>query len=334
MSYQLFVGVDIAARTATVQWRDQDGHWGPSEVIAQNPAAYAALVAQLATLAAPKATLVVMEATGTYWQPLAWALYQAGLVVSVVNPAQPCHFARMYLKRAKTDAIDAHLLTDFAFFVRPAPWTPPPAVCEQLYQRLALREDFLKTAAQDRNRLHALCHAAHPDPTLVTRLEDHLAFLQAQVDDLTREIAALLETDPAWAAHARHLRSVPGLGPISVAWILVATLAFARCDSPEQAASFAGLAPHARDSGTSLHGHRSVGGAGHAALRHTLYMAAASACRFNPVIQPFYQRLLARAKPKKLARLAAARKLLHIAWAVVVKNCDFDPAFSITANAY
>jgi transposase len=332
MSYQLFVGVDIAAKTATVQWRSQDGHWGAREVIAQTPAAYATLVAYLDMLAAPQHTLVVMEATGTYWQPLAWALYQAGLVVSVVNPAQPCHFARMRLQRAKTDAIDAHLLADFAACVQPAPWTPPPPVCEKLHQRLALREDFLKTAAQDRNRLHALRYAAHPDPTLLARLETHLAFLQAQVDDLTREIAALLEADPAWAVHARHLRSVPGLGPIATAWILVATQAFARCDSPEQAASFAGLAPHARDSGTSLHGHRSVGGAGHAALRRALYMAAASACRFNPAIQPFYQRLLARGKPKKLAQLAAARKLLHLAWAVVVKHSDFDPALSVSGS--
>lgn len=327
MDYQLYVGVDIGAASATVQWQHQSGVWGPVLTVLQTQAAYAALTAQLTALAVPRTTLVVMEATGTYWQALAWALHQAGCVVSVVNPAQPHHFAQLRLQRAKTDAIDAHLLVEFAQVMQPAPWTPPPAICEQLQQRLALREDFLAMVTQDRNRLHALRHAAHPAPAVVARLADHLAYLLAQVKALTAEITSLLAADPTWTPLAQRLCSIPGIGSLTAAWILVATQAFARCESPDQAASFAGLVPHPRQSGTSLRRHRAVGGAGHAALRRALYMAALSACRFNPIILAFYQRLLARGKPKKLARLAAARKLLHMAWAIVVKDRFFDPAF-------
>ena len=132
----------------------------------------------------------------------------------------------------------------------------------------------------------------------------------------------------AWAAAARRLLTIPGVGVITAAWILVATQCFAYCDTPEQAAAFAGLVPYRRESGTSRRSFRPVGRGGHAALRKTLYMETLSAAHRNPCIKPLYDRLLARGKPNRVARVASARKLLLIAWAVVVKERDFDPSFA------
>jgi transposase len=112
------------------------------------------------------------------------------------------------------------------------------------------------------------------------------------------------------------------------AWILVATPCFAHCQTPDQAATFAGLVPYRRESGSSRRGYRPVGRGGHAALRSALFMATLSAARVNPCVQPVYQRLLARGKPNTVARVACARKLIRIAWAVVVKARDFDPTFA------
>src|SRR5690606_24148394 len=145
---------------------------------------------------------------------------------------------------------------------------------------------------QQRNRLHALVQSPYADPSVVQRLQQHLDFLNQQVAALTTEIEALLGSDHPWPPAATRFRTVPCLGLIIAAWILVATHAFARCETAEQAASYAGLAPHARDSGSSLQGRRSVGHRGHTALRNVLYMASASAVRFNPVLQPVYQRHL------------------------------------------
>jgi transposase len=152
--------------------------------------------------------------------------------------------------------------------------------------------------------------------------------LQTEIDALDRELADLLAGNHSWAMAARRLLTIPGVGLITAAWILVATHCFAYCDTPEQVAAYAGLVPYCRQSGTSRRGHRPVGRGGHASLRKTLYMAAASAARFNPCVRPLYDRLVARGKPKKVARVAAARKLLHIAWALVVKERDFDPSFA------
>lgn len=328
--YTLYVGIDIAAQSATVAWQVALCALAPTTIeIAQTPAAYQKLIQRLAGLAAPEQTLVVLEATSTYWLALAWCLHEAGFVVSVVNPSQPKHFARMQLRRAKTDALDAQLLLQFAHMTHPEPWTPPPPICEQLQQRLAYRDDLLHIQTQQRNRLHALQHNPHAAASLITRLEQHLSLLQADIQALTTEIDALLHSHHAWAEATRRLLTIPGIGPISAAWLLVTTHCFVRCASPEQAAAFAGLAPHPRDSGTSKRGKRTVGGGGHAHLRNVLYMASASASRFNPVLQPFYQRLLDNGKPKKVARCAVARKLIHIAWAVVVKQQDFHPDFHL-----
>lgn len=327
-SYQLFVGIDIAATSASVAWQSSSSGQSDTLDIQQQPADYDRLALRLLDLAAPERTLVVMEATGTYWQALAFDLYQRGFVVSVVNPAQPRHFARLRLQRAKTDQLDARLLLDFARQMQPAAWTPPPAIAEQLAQRLALRDDFVQTQLQYRNRLHALQQCPHAEPDLLQRLRDQIAYLQQHIDQLTAEIRTRLLSDPGWSRAARHLLSIPGVGILTAAWLLVTTHAFSRCPSPEQAVAFAGLAPQPCESGSSVRRQRRVGGAGHAALRRVVYMAAGAAARFNPVLKAFYQRLLARGKLKKVARLAVARKLIHLAWAVVKHDCDFDPTFA------
>jgi transposase len=323
--YRLYVGIDIAAEKATVAWQVADtGECGVLD-IAQRQSDYARLVRQLCLQAVPADTLVVMEATGIYWLAPADYLHEQGFVVSVINPLQARRFGQLHLQRAKTDAIDAHLLALYARQMQPPAWTPPPAIYYQLQQRLSYRQDLVETRAQERNRLHALTHNPHADQAVVQRLRHHLTYLDGEIEALEAELQALLAQDHPWADAARHLSTIKGLGLITIAWLLVATQCFAFCAAPQQAAAFAGLVPYPRLSGSSLHATRSVGRGGHAQLRAALYMAALSAARYNPAVKAHYDRLLARHKPNKVARVAAARKLLHIAWAVVVKERDFDP---------
>jgi transposase len=160
----------------------------------------------------------------------------------------------------------------------------------------------------------------------VTSLESHLQWLNAEIDALDQQLRQLLLSNHAWRRAVEHLNTVPSLGPVSIAALMAATHGFVRCQTPEQAAAFAGLAPHTHTSGTSVRGQASIGG-GHASLRRILYMCALSAIRYNPVLRDFYQHLLRNGKHKKVALCAVARKLVHIAWAVVVRDRDFDPHF-------
>jgi transposase len=196
-----------------------------------------------------------------------------------------------------------------------------------LYQRLRQRDALLEIRTQERNRLHALQQWPDAQAAVVERYHLHLAFLTEQIETLQAEIEQLLRSDSDWASATHSLLSIPGIGPITAAWLMVATLNFTTCQTGEQLVAFAGLAPYPRQSGTSLHRTRGVGGGGYVRLRAALYMAAIASVRSNPIIRRFYTRLRQRGKPAKVALCACARKLLLLAWAVVTKHQLFDPDF-------
>ncbi|HEY8600222.1 MAG TPA: IS110 family transposase [Thermomicrobiales bacterium] len=325
VAYRLFVGVDIAADTFTAAWLAPGGQPAAPFTGEQTPAGFDALHHRLqATGVPPGATLLVLEATGNYWVALAVALHEAGYRVAVVNPRQAHHFAKAPLRRAKTGALDARDLAQLAAALQPAPWSPPPAVYHEVRQRLVARDGLLSMRTQARNQRHALLQW----PVVVDAVRQHLDELIADLDRriaaLEREIAAAL-AGSVWAESLACVASAPGIGLITAAWLLVGTLNFALCPGPESLAAYAGLVPVPRESGRSVRGRPRIGHDGNGRLRTALYLATLSAARHNPAIRALFQRLRAAGKPLKVARCAAARKLLHQAWALATKRQRFDP---------
>jgi transposase len=265
--YQLFVGVDIAAVTATVAWQAPQQKPGKSITIEQTPESFSSLHHRLMkTGAKPDQILVVMEATGVYWLSLATFFARQGYAVSVVNPAQAHHFAKALLKRAKTDALDAQTLTQLAAVLQPELWTPPPAIYEELEQRLTQRDTLLLMRGQLRNQLHALGHMPVVVAQVRQRMEALDQTLTAQIAEIETELTALLPTenletaeeaepsfDRAWARTLVKLQTIPGIRLLTALWIVVTTMNFSLCSSAEQATAYAGLAPMPRESGTSVH---------------------------------------------------------------------------------
>lgn len=149
--------------------------------------------------------------------------------------------------------------------------------------------------------------------TVRTRMEQLIETLTQQLAAIDVEIEAALEFDSTWAASAQRLQTIIGVGPLVAAWLLVTTLNFTLCESAEALTAYAGLAPHPYQSGTSVHGRACIGHTGNGRLRTILYLATLSAAQHNPVIKAFYE------------RLRAAGKLLHLAYAVVTREKDFDP---------
>ena len=288
-------------------------------------AGFAALQRRLAASGvAPAEVLVVMEATGNYWVAFAVALHEAGYRVSVVNPRQAHHFAKAQLRRAKTDALDAQDLARLAAALQPSPWTPPPAVYHEVRQRLVARDGLLAMRQQARNQRHALLQWPVVVEGVRRQLDELIADLDRRIAGLEAEIAAVPEASD-WAESLACVTSAPGIGLITAAWLLVSTLNFTLCSGPEAVTAYVGLAPMPRESGRSVRGRARIGHDGHARLRTALYLATLSAARYNPAIKAFYERLRAAGKPLKVARCAAARKLLHLAWALGTKQQRFDP---------
>lgn len=323
--YQLFVGIDIAATSFAASWTSEATNYPPGVKYEQTPSGFTTLQQRLsATGVAPAQTLIVLEATGSYWVTFAVTMHEAGYHVSVVNPAQMAQFARSLPRRSKTDALDAQVCTRFAIERQPAPWTPPPQIYHDLHQRLVVRDGLMEMRQQAVNQRHALQHWPVVVAAVIEQLDGAIEELDTRVATLQDAISEVLR-DGAWAESARLLQTITGVGLVTTAWLLVGTLNFTVATTPEQCAAYAGLVPHAYESGTSVHGRARIGHGGHARLRTALYMATLSAAQHNPLIRRFYKRLRAAGKPPKVARCAAARKLLHLAWAVVTKRQPFNP---------
>lgn len=323
--YHMFVGVDIAAKTFTATW----GSTTPARptIFAQSQEGFAAFSHELAETGRPAdATLVVMEATGSYWVALAVYLHTAAYHVAVINPAHIHNYTKSLPRRSKTDALDARVLWQYATERAVQRWTPPPTVYHELRQRLVARDAVAEMRQQARNQRHALQQWPIVVDTVIAHFDAIEADLDGRLAQLDADIGVLL-LDGSWAESARLLQSIPGIGPITTAWLLVATMNFEMCATPATAVAFAGLAPLQRESGTSIRGRPHLPRGGHARLRRALYLASLSAARYNPSLKCFYDRLRAAGKPARLARCATARKLLHLAWAVVTRRQPFDPDY-------
>ena len=332
--YKLGVGIDIAARTFTAATCELDETPSKAHNFTQTPEDFIRLEKHL--LAAgllPTDMLVVMEATGTYWIELAIFLDSRGFPLSVINPATARDFAKSLLIKLKNDRIDAQMLARLAITHKPALWTPPPLIYRELTQRLAQRNDLVAMRTSLTNQLHALsvCPSV---PSVVSRFDLLVHTIDLQLKELEVEIKTALNLEEEWAASVARLQTIPGVGPLTALWLVVLTLNFTLCTKAESLVQFAGLAPIERRSGTSVRGRPMIGHGGHGPLRSLVYMAAGSAIRFNPLIKAYYEELrLTKGKPYKVARCAAARKLLHIAFAVATHSEPFEAAYALRNRA-
>lgn len=332
LTYRLFAGVDIAAATFAATWTTAGAPRERAVTFSQTPDGFSSFQDRLLSFGVEAAEiLVVIEATGWYWVALAVSLHEAGFAVAVINPAQAHNYARSLPRRSKTDALDAHVLAQFASERQPPRWSPPEQVYHELRQRLLVRDGRLTMRTQARNQHHALSQWPVQIAGALDQLQAVIAELDKRITRLEDELATVLR-DGAWAESAALLDTITGIGLITTAWLLVGTLNFTACASGEQAAAYVGLVPLAHESGSSVRARARIGHGGHSRLRTALYLASLSAARFNPHIKAQYDRLRAAGKPSKVARCAAARKLLQLAYAVATKRQPFDPDYRRTVQ--
>jgi transposase len=247
-------------------------------------------------------THVICEASGGYERTPVAALHSVGIPVSVLNPAKVRHFARALGQRAKTDPLDARLLSSYGSAIHPSA-TPPKSVAErQLVELVRYRLQLMEKIVSERQQSEMLEHAvlARQSMALLKRMETDLAKVDALIAQLCEETCELKQK-------VECLTVIPGVGA-QTAVALLAEMPELGTLNRRQAAALAGLAPHPRQSGQWIG--KAVIGGGRPQVRRALYMAALSASRFHPALSAFYQRLCAKGKPAKVALTAVMRKLL------------------------
>jgi transposase len=296
-AFASFCGVDVSERQLDVHLLPE----GAGASFAHTVAGIGRLVAWLASRERP---LVVVEATGGLERALVAALGRAGIAVAVVNPRQIRDFARAAGLLAKTDRLDARVLALFAQRMRPQPRLPGSEADALLVGLVLRRRQLVVLRDAERSRRRRIA-----EPGLRRSLDDHLAWLTAEIETIEAAMAARLEALAACRERAALLISVPGIGTLTAASLLALLPELGRLDG-KAVASLAGVAPFARDSGL-MRGRRTIWG-GRKPVRAALYMATLVATRHNPTIRAFHERLRAGGKAKKLAITACMRKLLVI----------------------
>jgi transposase len=290
------VGIDVSKDRLDVFMRPQ----GEAFAVSRDGSGLEALVERLSQLSLRRAAV---EATGGFETVVAAALAAAGLPVVVVNPAQVRAFARAVGKRAKTDPIDAAVIAHFAAATEPEVRPLPEAETRILADLVARRRQIIHMIVAEKQREK---RAAGRMKSSIARL---LKALQAELSEIDRDIDDAVRGSPAWREKEDLLASVPGVGPV-LARTLIAELPELGTLDRRQIAALAGLAPWTRQSGR-WRGKSFIGG-GRASVRTALFMSALVARRHNPVLAAFHQRLIAAGKPKMVALVAVARKLLTI----------------------
>lgn len=258
--------------------------------------------------------LVVLEATGGLEMPLVAALGVAGIPTAVANPRQVRDFARATGRLAKTDALDAEVIAHFAAALHPDPRPLPEPMAVELAAVIARRRQLQQMITAEQNRLHTASNRVVP------QIQAHITWLEEELSNVDKDLGQIVKDSPVWRAKDDLLRTVPGIGPATAASLLAGLPELGSLDRKEIAA-LVGLAPLNRDSG-NLRGKRKISG-GRASVRCALYMPTLVATRYNPVIQAFYQRLLALGKPKKVAITACMHKLLIILNAMLRDNASW-----------
>ena len=295
------VGIDVGRDRLDVAVRPS----GEAFSVERNAAGLEALIGRMQEL---KLRVIALEATGGFETIVAAALSAAGLPGVVVNPAQIRHFAQAIGQRAKTDPIDADVIAHFAEATGIEPRPLPDEATRLLADLVARRRQIIDMIGAERQReKRATPRAKKSIARLVKALEKELTSVDTDIDDAVRG-------SPAWRDKEDLLSSVPGIGP-TIARTLIAELPELGTLDRKRIAALAGLAPFTRQSG-KWRGKSFIGG-GRTAVRTALFMGAMVAKKHNPILKAFFDRLVAAGKPKMVALIAVARKLLTILNAIL-----------------
>lgn len=314
--YKFYVGIDVSKAYLDIAID------GPAQLfrITNDEAGLKNLMKMLPT---DKKTLVVLEATGGYERFCVKALQKKGFSTAVVNAKRVRDFAKAAGVLAKTDKIDAQIIKKYGETFNPMAQIMLSDSKEDLEENRRRRKQLIKMLTMEKQ------HLSQANNKGKKRIEKHIALLEKQLNKIDAELKEAVKEEPELREKFELLEGICGIGKVTAAELIVGLPELGQL-SPKEIAALAGVAPYNSDSGTKK-GKRAVWG-GRASIRSALYMAALSARKYNPAIQVFYDRLIAKGKAKKVALVACMRKLVIIANAILRDKIEWYPSKNLEAT--
>jgi transposase len=321
-----YLGVDVSKKKLDCMLLNSTNGKLKSKSLSNTKAGIEELIEWLAENKAPEAH-VIMEPTGVYHEPAALALTDAGLKLSLVNPAQLRQFAQGLGVKNKTDKADSTVLARYGDTLKPEAWQAPSKSARQLKALLARRDAVADDLQREQNRQEAVDFGISPEQVKQSILQS-IAFLQAELRRLEQMIKDHIDSDPDLRNKRELLETIPGVGT-RVSSNLTALFAAKTFNTAEQLAAYLGLVPVQWESGSSVRGRPRLSKAGPSHLRKLLYMPAVVARKWNPHIKSFSDRLIAKGKTKMAVIGACMRKLVHLCFGVVHTGRPYDPNYAM-----
>lgn len=320
------VGIDVSKDDLHVAWQGLDGSM--DEFTVKNDRnGHAELLARV-TAGRIQEARIVLEATGPYGTALVAFLNQQSTraKVMVVQPRVARQFALASMRRAKTDTVDARVLCEFAYRMKFVPTVVPPKHVVALRGLARHMSELIDRRAAIKNQRHAAAAAGDAPSSLLTAMDREEKMLGDIIEELEAEIIAGLQGMPDAKRMYDRMVKIPGIKQRAAARLLPELLALPRHLTPKEAVAYAGLDPRPNQSGTSKNGKSwRISKQGNARIRRSLYLAALCAVRWFQPMKNLYVRLREqRGKLKKVAIVAAMRKLLTALWAMLARDEDFS----------
>ena len=271
---------------------------------------------------------MTMEATGVYYEGLAYDLYHHDYELSVVlaNKAK-AYFKSLNLK-TKTDKIDAKSLAQFGLERKLNNWEPASKQMYSLKKTCRERVRLLEEKNLIFNQLHAEQHTQSPDQSAIKRMNERLELMDKQLKAVQGEIEQKVQADQLLNERVQNIVQVKGLGIVTVASVIAETNGFALFRNRAQLVSFAGYDVAQRESGSSIKGKTRISKKGNRYIRRALFFPAISVVKYHEEFKQIYLRIFDRTKIKMKGYVAVQRKLLVLIYTLFKKNEAYDP------NAY
>jgi transposase len=296
---KLFIGVDVSKSALDVHLNNK------TFVVANDPKGLKKFVSLLKKeKVSNEDILVVCEPTGGYESKLVKLMHAINIPVHVAHANKVRNFAKSKGLLAKTDRLDAYVLSQYGEIMQPGADEVLRTIEEESLRELLKRRDQLKAdKIRENNRLDK-----ELSPITKKSIKSHIKWLESEIDEIEQEIKKLTKVE-AIKEKIDLLTSIPSIGELTACQIIAHLPELGKIND-KKVAAIAGLAPFNKDSG-KYRGKRSTIG-GRADLRKALYMSALVATRFYGEMRDFYCRLISKGKPAKLALIAVARKLLIV----------------------
>lgn len=277
-----------------------------------------------------KITLIV-EATGVYYESLAYATFEAGFDIKVILPNRTNSYAKSFSNNSKTDKLDAKLLATYGLERgnTEKKWNPGSPKTLKMKRLCRERNTLIELRTATQNRIHALSHSPDPLKDTIKRQQNLVNLYDEQIKEIEQSIKKLIASDDSIKQQVALMTSIPGVGEITAAVILSETDGFALFTSIKQLVRYAGYDVVHSESGSSIHKKTRISKKGNSHIRGALHFPAMTAVTYNPIFKDFKDRIFARTSIKMKGYTAVQRKLLCLMYCLVKSNKMYDPAIHL-----